>query len=155
MIRVPKTPFNGTFISRHFFPDYFKYNNLRTINSGRCYDWAYFGHRLFGADLWATDFHAWCKVGRKYHDSETGKYGVLNFMQLGCNRRNAYPLPWDEYGPQQMTLQEFKDFWDREGGGHRRHWDNMLEPLLQRVLGKRYRDTTPIIQLPIPAMVIP
>lgn len=155
MIRVP-AQFNGGFISRHFFPDYFRHNNVRAINSGRCYDWAYLAYRMFpDIQLWATDFHAWVRYGKKYHDSETGKFGVLNFMELGCNKRNAYPVPWDQHAPRQMTVEEFKDFWNREGGGQRRHWDSSLEPLLKKVLGKRYREATPIFQRPVPATVVP
>jgi hypothetical protein len=152
MIRAPKN-FNGTFISRHFFPSFFKHNSLKTINSGYCYDWAYFAHRLFGAQLWATDFHAWVQVHnhdpkeagwiQRFFDSETHK-GVSNFMQLGCNIRNSYPLPWGEHAPKAMELKEFKDFWNEHGGGHRRHWDSMLEPKLQTVLGKRFSKLTPI-----------
>jgi len=155
MIRAPRR-FNGTFISRHFFPSFFEHNALKVINSGRCYDWAYFAHRLFGAQLWTTDYHAWVQIqnpdqndGRwrtRYFDSETPN-GVSNFMSLGCNIRNAYPLPWDEQAPQRVELQEFKEFWDEHGGGHRRHWGSMLEPQLQKVLGKRFSELTPIFRI--------
>jgi len=143
MIRAPKL-FNGTFINRHLFPSFFKYNRLSVINSGRCYDWAYFAHRLFGAKLWSTDYHAWVQYGKKFYDSEAGLHGVSNFLALKCNKRNCFPLPWDEMPPATMDLKQFKSFWDSNGGGHRRHWDSMLEPQLQEVLGKRYSELTPI-----------
>ena len=155
MIRVP-SHFNGAFISRHFFSDYLKHNNLRGINSGRCYDWAYLAYRMFAdIQLWTTDFHAWVRYGRKYHDSETGRFGVLNFMELGCNRRNAYPVPWEKQAPKLMGVDEFKKFWNGRGSGHRRHWDSLLEPQLKKVLGSRYRETTPIFQPPTPCTTVP
>lgn len=155
MIRAPRH-FNGTFISRHFFPSFFKFNTLKVINSGRCYDWAYFAHRLFGVRLWATDFHAWVQYGRKHYDSETGKVGVMNFMNLGCNKRNAFPVPWQDHAPTPMELKEFKDFWDKHGGGFRRHWDSKLESELRCVLGKRFSELTPIFPERVqPARFIP
>lgn len=155
MIRVPSS-FNGAFISRHFFPDFFKHNNRRGINGGKCYDWAYLAYRMFeGIQLWTTDYHAWVQYGRKYHDSETGKFGVVNFMELGCCKRNCFPVPWESQAPIRMDVEPFKDFWNREGSGHRFHWDIMLEPQLKKVLGKRYKETSPIFQPPIPATVVP
>ncbi len=163
MIRVPRN-FNGPFITRHFFPWNFKHNALKIINQGRCYDWAYFAHRLFGVQLWATDYHAWVEVNsqdpktyqwsHRFFDSETPN-GVSNFMLLGCNKRNAFPVPWDGQAPKRMELTEFKTFWDKEGGGFKRHWDSMLEGDLKRVLGKRYSELTPIFTKPQPATVIP
>ncbi len=162
MIRVP-TNFNGPFITRHFFPDYVRHRNVQGINSGRCYDWAYFAHRMFGVQLWTTDYHAWVQVHKqdpvnhmwshRFYDSETSK-GVQNFLALGCNVRHA-PAPWDEQAPCTMALDEFKAFWDRHGGGYKRHWESMLEKDLQRVLGKRYSELTPIFAKPKPATVIP
>lgn len=146
MIRVPKQ-FNGAFITRHFFPSFLENDNVSAINSGYCYDWAYYGHRLFGADLWTTDYHAWCRYGQKYHDSETGKYGVNNFMNLGCNRRNAFPLPWEEKAPQSLSLEDFKAFWKpySDRAAHN-HWKSSLEPKLRKILGKLYQEATPIFQ---------
>lgn len=147
MIRAPKQ-FNGQFINRHFYEYEFQNNLLYRINSGECYDWAYYGHRLFGAELWTTDYHAWCRVGKKYHDSETGKYGVLNFMNLGCNVRNAFPIPWEDKPPQALPLEEFKKFWSAYSYmAENDHWTTMLEPELQRVLGKLYREATPIFPI--------
>jgi hypothetical protein len=150
MIRAPRQ-FNGTFISRHFFPSFFEHNALKVINSGRCYDWAYYAHRLFGVQLWTTDFHAWVQVIERdkpyrYFDSETPN-GVSNFLNLGCNRRNSFPVPWDEHAPRRMELQAFKSFWDEHGGGHRRHWESMLEAQLRTVLGKRFSELTPIFRV--------
>lgn len=164
MIRAPGH-FNGTFITRHFFPEYLKHNNLQAINMGRCYDWAYFAHRLFGVQLWSTDFHAWVKVNNpdqndsrwrsRFFDSETPK-GVSNFMLLGCNKRNAFPVPWDEHAPRTMELWDFKNFWDKHGGGHKRHWGSILEPALKKILGKRYSELTPIFPKKVQsARVIP
>ena len=154
MLRAPSR-FNGTFINRHFFPAYFKHQTLSAINSGRCYDWAYFAHRLFGAELWSTDYHAWVQYEGRHFDSETHK-GVRSFMDLRCNRRNAFPVPWDDHGPSRMKLQNFKDFWDEEGGGRRRHWDSILEADLRRILGKRFSELTPIFPKKIqPARIMP
>ncbi len=160
MIRVPQN-FNGPFITRHFFPDYVRRQDVRGINSGRCYDWAYFAHRMFGVQLWTTDYHAWIQVNEHqkwgwkqlFFDSETVK-GVNNFMLLGCNKRHA-PAPWDDQAPVRMTLEDFKEFWDEHGGGYKHHWDSMLENDLKRVLGKRYSELTPIFAKPKPALVIP
>lgn len=142
MIRAPRH-FNGTFINRHFFPDYLKHGTLSRINQGKCYDWAYYAHRLFNAQLWTTDFHAWVRWDMNYYDSETVK-GVQNFMRLRCNMRNAFPLPWDGQAPKRIGVQEFKAFWDEHGGGKRKHWDTVLEADLRRVLGKRFSEMTPI-----------
>jgi hypothetical protein len=158
------TRFNGTFITRHLFPDFFVYNNQRGINSGYCYDWAYYAHRLFNAQLWTTDYHAWVLVNtqdqrtgswsQRFFDSETPG-GVKNFMQLGCNVRHG-PVPWDDHAPKSMGVQAFKKFWDSHGAGYRYHWDSRLETNLRKTLGKRFREATPIIprkptaqQLPI------
>lgn len=157
MIRVPHN-FNGNFISHHFFPEYRKY--LKGINGGRCYDWAYLAYRMFeGVELWTTDYHAWVRVinrdsGSRYFDSET-KQGVSNFMLLGCNRRNSYPIPWQAQPPVRMEVDSFKKFWDEHGGGFKRHWESMLERKLKEVLGKRYSELTPIFAKPKPALVIP
>ena len=145
MIRAPRY-FNGTFINRHFFPDYLKHGVLHTINHGRCYDWAYYAHRLFNTQLWTTDFHAWVRWDNRYYDSETSG-GVRNFLQLQCNVRNAFPVPWDGYPPKRVDVKEFKDFWDEHGGGKRRHWDTLLEADLRRVLGKRFSELTPIFSV--------
>lgn len=154
MIRVP-SHFNGAFVSRHFFPDWFKHKNLAGINGGQCYDWAYLAHRLFeGVQLWTTDYHAWIRIGRKFHDSETGRFGVLSFMELGCCRRNG-PTPWEDQAPRQMELDEFKTFWNRQGIGHRFHWDTLLEDRLKTVLGKRYKEVTPIFPHCQPMRTIP
>lgn len=145
MIRAPKV-FNPTFINRHFFPNYLKHGILDTINHGRCYDWAYYAHRLFKAQLWTTDYHAWVRWDGRYFDSETVK-GVRNFLGLRCNIRNAFPVPWSDNPPQEIHIQEFKDFWDEHGGGKRRHWDSILEVDLRKVLGHRYSELTPIFNV--------
>ena len=142
MIRAPRH-FNGTFINRHFFPNYLKHGSLSLINQGRCYDWAYYAYRLFNVQLWTTDYHAWVRWDGNYFDSETVK-GVQNFMKLRCNMRNAFPLPWDGQAPKRVDVQEFKTFWDEHGGGKRRHWDTVLEADLRNVLGKRFSELTPI-----------
>lgn len=160
MIRVPQH-FNGAFITRHFFADYLRHDNVRGINSGRCYDWAYLAHRMFGVQLWTTDYHAWVQVREDekwrykqlFFDSET-KRGVQTFMQLGCNVRHG-PVPWDEVAPQRMEVEAFKKFWNHHGGGYKNHWESMLEEDLKRVLGKRYSELTPIFAKPKPALVIP
>lgn len=159
MIRVPRQ-FNGVFITRHFFPEFLSSNNVRGINRGYCYDWAYYAYRMFpGTTLWTTDFHAWIQVhdrihGYRFFDSETHT-GVKSFMELGCNRRHA-PQPWDDQPPTQMGVEDFKKFWDHHGGGYKRHWDSMLETKLRKVLGSRFNERTPIFQEKIqPATVIP
>lgn len=167
MLRLPKK-FSSSFINRHFFPSYLQFNRLSSINTGRCYDWAFFAHRLFGVELWATDYHAWVEVWvpkakqpepvttggyyygpvkeRRYFDSETPK-GVSSFMDLGCNIRCANPIPWESDPPKRFELEQFKQFWDKHGGGYKRHWDSMLEPELKKVLNKHYSEVTPIIPL--------
>jgi len=142
MIRAPRT-FNGTFINRHFFPNYLKHGSLSLINQGRCYDWAYYAHRLFNAQLWTTDFHAWVRWDGNYFDSESAN-GFSNFMKQRCNMRNAFPLPWSFTPPVRMEVKAFKAFWDEHGGGKRRHWDTVLEADLRNVLGKRFSEMTPI-----------
>jgi hypothetical protein len=164
MIRVPRQ-FNGSFITRHFFSEYLKHGYVAQINSGRCYDWAYFAHRMFGVKLWTTDYHAWCEVWipskrkkdavvRRYFDAES-RHGVRNFMDLKCNKRNAFPLPWEETPPTQLDLQDFKSLWDEIGAGDRRHWLSKLEPKLRCVLGKRYSELTPIFPRAQSARVVP
>jgi hypothetical protein len=154
MIRMPRH-FNGLFVTRHFFPEFLRHDNRRGINGGYCYDWAYLAYRMFeGVQLWTTDYHAWIRIGRKWHDSETNRFGVLNFMELGCNYRNS-PIPWESQPPRSMDVEEFKTFWNREGSGHRFHWDSMLEARLKRVLGKRFSQSTPIFQPHIPCTTVP
>jgi hypothetical protein len=163
MIRAPRK-FNGTFITRHFFPGFFQIKDVAAINRGKCYDWAYIAHRLYGVQLWSTDYHAWVEammpspenttesIGgyswkpmvRRYFDSETPK-GVSNFLTLGCNRRNSHPVPWEDQHPIRMTLIEFKEFWNHIGSGRRYHWDSHLEPQLKDVLKDRYKGVTPIL----------
>ena len=154
MIRMPRH-FNGRFITRHFFPGYFLDKNFSAINRGQCYDWAYIAHRLFeGVQLWTTDYHAWIRLGLKWHDSETCRAGVSNFMELGCNYRNS-PIPWEGQPPRSMEVGEFKDFWNKEGSGNRFHWDSILEKRLRTVLGKRFSESTPIFQRPLPCTTVP
>lgn len=158
MIRVPRK-FNGPFITRHFFADYLSRKWVQGINQGRCYDWAYFAYRMFpDVTLWTTDYHAWVQVwdrekGYRFFDSETPK-GVKSFMELGCNRRHG-PMPWSDQAPTRMNVKDFKEFWNKHGGGFKRHWDSMLEVDLKKVLGKRYREDGPIFFKPTPALVIP
>jgi len=147
MIKVPAS-FNGRFITRHLFRHYFNNGNISEINRGRCYDWAYMAYRLFpNVSLWTTDYHAWVEAKDRHWDSETHK-GVVNFMRLRCNERNTSPHcpPWDEQEPVIMNLYDFKNFWDRFGRGHRRHWGTLLESNLKDTLGKRYSEMTPIFE---------
>lgn len=145
MIRRPKK-FNGNFISRHFYPNYFR-SWVNQINRGECYDWAYYAHRLFGLELWTTDWHAWVKevhtAGNRHYDSESPN-GVKNLLNLNFHRRNSYPIPWQSQSPTQLSLEDFKDFWDEIGAKNRYHWDSILEVNIKRVLGKRYSELTPI-----------
>lgn len=155
MLRIPRQ-FNATFVSRHFFPTYFKNKALDNINYGRCYDWAYFAHRLFGVDLWTTDYHAWVRYGNRWFDSETHN-GVVSFMDLRCNIRIGGAVPWGDIPPKRIgNIENFKAVWDEHGGGFRHHWNSMLESDLCRVLGKRFTNLTPIFPKKVqPAMVIP
>jgi hypothetical protein len=147
MIKAPAS-FNGRFVTRHLFRNYLEHSTLSLINSGRCYDFAYYAYRLFpNVKLWTTDYHAWVEARGKHWDSETS-HGVKDYMKLRCNVRNTYgnsfPCPWDEQEPVTMEVDEFKSFWDRNGSGRRHHWDNFLEPELKAALGKRYSEMTPI-----------
>jgi len=143
--RVPSN-FNAEFITRHLFRNYMKAGNLSLINRGRCYDWAYYAYRLFpNIQLWTTDFHAWVEAKGKHWDSEA-PHGVRDYLKLRCNVLNSFPCPWDEQEPVKMEVDEFKDFWDHHGSGRRYHWDNFLEFELQKVLGKRYREMSPIFE---------
>src|ERR1035441_2650908 len=114
MIKAPAS-FNGRFVTRHLFRNYLEHKTLSFINMGRCYDWAYYAYHLFpDVQLWTTDFYAWVEAKGKHWDSETPK-GVKSYMKLGCNVRNSFPCPWDEQEPVTMEVDEFKDFWDRNG----------------------------------------
>lgn len=138
-VKIPNR-FSATFISRHLFPDYFP-NDLPEINAGRCYDWAYFGWRLFpNVQLWMDEYHAWVQVmgtGRHY-DSETC-YGVKDYRKLPCNIKCGLE------DPRPVDVDEFKDFWDCNGGGGQRHWDSKLEKQLLKLAGDLYTFDTPII----------
>lgn len=165
-IRMPKR-FSSTFISRHFFFDYFSQDRLATVNNGQCYDWAYFAHRLFGVQLWTTDYHAWVEVWKKrklrpgeivpknrmywpqerrWFDSETIR-GVKSFTDLASHIRLGGSVPWGEVPAKAIDLQEFKELWNEIGAGYTYHWDSILEPKLVRVLGKHYKVSTPILQI--------
>jgi hypothetical protein len=168
-IRTPKK-FSSTFISKHFFIDHYLNYSLDQINYGECYDWAYIAHRLFGVQLWSTDYHAWVEVWkerklrpgepaphnrmhwpleRKWFDSETVR-GVRGFEALGSHKRfgnQNFPVPWDNISPRAMTPQEFKELWNDIGAGHTFHWESLLETRLVSVLGKKYKASTPILQI--------
>jgi hypothetical protein len=142
--RVPAI-FNARFVARHFFPEKYP-NQLRAINGGECYDFAWLCFRLFpGVQLWSSDWHAWVELQGKFFDSEALR-GVTDYLDLPFHKRNR-EIYWDEQEPRSMDLTSFKALWDSVGIGRRCHWEGWHEHHLKRVLGKRYRETTPILDI--------
>jgi hypothetical protein len=124
--------FSPQFITETFFPQYVEMPRL--INMGKCYDWAYFAFCLYDdVILWTTDCHAWIEKNELFYDSEVTK-GEAEFESLSCNSNYG----WDELPPQQMEIQEFKDFWNYTGAGRRFHWGQLwLEMIEKGFLPKR------------------
>lgn len=130
--------FSATFISRNFFPDYFP-NKLRVINTGLCYDWAYYAYRLFPTvQLWSDYSHAWVQLGRRHYDSEVFR-GTPDYRLLPCNRVCGL------VDPKPMPVETFKEHWNHNGGRRPEHWDIMLEAKLEKVTGNKYRQYSPIL----------
>lgn len=113
------------FINNIFFPDYVRCNNVCDINSGRCYDWAYYVYCLYPtAQLWTTDYHAWVRYSGRFWDSESPR-GVKDVDSLGCNSRWG----WESIPPKPIDVVPFKRLWSRFGRGRKYHWDLMLEEI--------------------------
>lgn len=126
--------FDAEFITAVFFTNEYRNNNLISINSGRCYDWAYYAVRTFShlpIELYSTESHAYVKYEDRYYDSEAPR-GVEKWNRL---RTNAW---WSGYH-RRMDLEGFKKLWDSIGAGKRYHWDSELEENMKRILGRYYR----------------
>ena len=126
MLVVPKK-FSADFINRVFYPLEYSRATLQTINSGRCYDWAYYAYCLWNnVQLWSCDTHAWVHVGEKFYDSESPD-GVRDYSQLGCNSRWGW-----EKEPKPMNIGTFKSMWSRIGSGRRKHWHLLAGDIRER-----------------------
>src|SRR5574338_1563380 len=52
--------FDANFITEVFFPYEWNKKLFSSINTGRCYDWAYIAYCLWpNVSLWTTECHAW------------------------------------------------------------------------------------------------
>jgi len=121
-VSLPKR-FNANFITHTFFPEYIGEEGF--INSGRCYDWAYYAYCLFPTvQIWTTDFHAWIQYGKRFFDS---------VHPLGSESELTYH-GWDETEPCILPISEFKNMWDEIGGGRKHHWNRMLREMRGRGL---------------------
>lgn len=115
--------FDAKFINKTFYTKEWKYGLLSSINTGRCYDWAYKAFCLWSdVQLWTTERHAWVQCGDKFYDSESWK-GVPSLDEIPCNKRTG----WDEVPPTAMDSKEFQEFWNDNGGGERFHWHLLVE----------------------------
>jgi hypothetical protein len=128
-ILLPKK-FSADFISQIFYPEEWKKGWLRSINSGRCYDWAYYAYCLWpNVKLWTTEHHAWVQVGKKFFDSESGN-GIQDHCKLNCNS----VWPGEETPPTIMSSEDFQKFWNKNGGGRKYHWDIMQQEIREKGL---------------------
>lgn len=122
MSLILPSQFDASFISKVFYPREWKYGLLSSINTGRCYDWAYKAFCLWSdTELWTTERHAWVRCGDKFFDSESPN-GVPSVDKIPCNERYG----WDEVEPTAMTVESFKEFWNENGGGRKFHWDEIV-----------------------------
>lgn len=118
--------FSASFVSRVFFNRDYRNKTLNWINTGRCYDWAYYAYCLWGnVKLWTSDIHAWVQVGGKFYDSESFT-GKARHEDLNCNAA----FDWEDEPPRQVTSEEFQNIWDTHGGGRRRHWHALRDDIV-------------------------
>lgn len=123
---VPES-FDANFITENFFPYEWKHQFLSSINTGRCYDWAYIAYCLWpNVTLWTTERHAWVEVSGLFYDSESPS-GVEDHQKLRCNETWG----WDDQEPIAIKPEEFKDFWNENGGGRKYHWDDLHKEILE------------------------
>lgn len=144
--------FSARFINRTFFASLIRRRSAADINVGRCYDWAYYAYCLFpDVTLWNNAGHSWVQYQEKFYDSECPD-GVESFSDIPCNYRNPWLLDPDEEkyavtingeklvkklfinGPCELNSEQFKSFWNKNGGGRREHWELMLEEMLNKQL---------------------
>lgn len=126
---LPKR-FDANFITQIFYPYEWANNRHQSINTGRCYDWAYYAYCLWkNVVLWTTEHHAWVQVGKKFFDSESSS-GIMDHTKLNCNAL----WPGEEVLPTAMHADKFKELWNDCGGGRKFHWDLMQEEIREKGL---------------------
>lgn len=124
--QVPKE-FNANFITEVFFPYEWTHKLFSSINTGRCYDWAYIAFCLWpNVTLWTTECHAWVEVDGLFYDSETPN-GHLDHKKLRCNEY----WPGRSTKPTSMSPENFKEFWNENGGGRKHHWNELHQEMLE------------------------
>lgn len=118
--------FHKDIVTKVFFP----HESIELINTGYCYDWAYIAYCLWKeVELWSNNIHAWIKVGNKFWDSES--LGEQDFNELPCLIRN----PWwveDMVKANHISIEDFKDFWMKNGRLKYDHWDRMVERIQKK-----------------------
>lgn len=121
-MELPNGKFSAELINKEFFPGYL--DNLKLINLGRCYDWAYYAWCMFpNVSIWMIDQHAWIRSDNKHYDCEAVK-GVTNYRSLPLFDR--YP-ELSQRGHEVKSIFLFKNFWNQYGGGYRNHWHTLIE----------------------------
>lgn len=105
--------FDPGFVTEEFFPN----KDVRQINCGSCFLWAYAAWKLFdGVELWSISSHAFVKYGDKFYDSEMPQ-GTKDWTKLratnngkGCAFSEALgPMFVGPARPQDEN--EFKKYW--------------------------------------------
>lgn len=125
-VREIPEKFDANFITKVFFPYEWKHKYFSSINSGRCYDWAYIAYCLWpNVTLWTTERHAWVEVNGLHYDSESPN-GVDDPEKLRCNEQ----FPANDVGPEMIQAEKFKDFWNGNGGGRTYHWDDLHQEIM-------------------------
>jgi hypothetical protein len=119
--------FDADFISKTFFPKDWENKKLDSINTGRCYDWAYLAYCLFeDVNLWTTDNHAWIEYQGKFYDSVSQGYDDANELPSNSNRN------WYVRGPSKVdSVESFKTLWNCIGAGRTYHWGDLVESIKQ------------------------
>jgi hypothetical protein len=98
--------FDGNFITRHFF----SHIDVKEINFGECYHWAYCAYKVFhkcNIELWSSVVqggHAFIKMNGKFYDSESPQ-GVDSYTDLEYYKRGF------ESKAKAQALEEFKAYW--------------------------------------------
>ena len=119
--------FSATFISKTFYPYEHQHKMHSSINTGRCYDWAFIAHTIWPyLTLWSTDHHAWVENGGRYFDSECPR-GRKRYKDMPCNQ-----LCGGMGRAKPQTSEEFARHWDHNGGGRTHHWHKLVDEIIAK-----------------------
>jgi hypothetical protein len=117
-------PIDVDYINRTFFPK--DLNDLESINSGRCFLWAYIAYRLYkDAQLYDMGSHAfvYSKSTKRYYDSEVPQ-GVKRWRKLRAtyNGQGCGCSSCTSGKHSQKILGKFRDRWRGSAEYHKVDW---------------------------------